>query len=71
MTKIILCGSMKVREKILEAKKILEQNNYQVLLPEECLKGIEKSIASRAHFKRIIEEDAKVLIINEKKGWNR
>lgn len=68
MEKIILCGSMKVKEKILEIKEVLEKENYHVLLPEECLKGMEKSISSRAHFKRIVEEDAKVLVVNEKKN---
>lgn len=68
MKAIILCGSMKVKDKILEVKEILENNNFNVLLPEECLKGLDKTIASRAHFNRIISNDAYVLIINEEKN---
>lgn len=67
METIILRGSMKVKDKILEIKEILENNNFKVLLPEECLRGVNKNEASRAHFNRIISNNAYVLIVNEEK----
>lgn len=71
MKTIILCGSMKVKNKILKVKEILENNNFDVLLPEECLRGVNKREASRLHFSRIISNDAYVLIINEEKNGIR
>lgn len=65
---IILCGSMKVKNKIFEVKDVLESYGFNVLLPEECIKGLDKDIASRAHFNRIIINDAYVLIVNEEKN---
>ena len=65
---IILCGSMKVKNKIFKVKDILESYGFNVLLPEECIKGLDKIIASRAHFNRIISNDIYVLIVNEEKN---
>lgn len=65
---IILCGSMKVKNKIFEVKEILESYDFNVLLPEECIKEIDKKEASRAHFNRIISNDADILIVNEEKN---
>lgn len=69
MKNIVLCGSMKVKEKIVEIGKILEEKGYNVLLPVECMQGIDKIIASRAHLDRIVNpENEMVLIINETKN---
>ena len=68
MRTIILCGSMKVKNKIFEIKEILENNGFNVLLPEECIKGVNKTVASRAHFDRIVSNEADVLIVNEEKN---
>ena len=68
MRTIILCGSMKVKNKIFEVKEILENNGFNVLLPEECIKGVNKTEASRAHFDRIVSNEADVLIVNEEKN---
>ena len=68
MRTIILCGSMKVKNKIFEVKEILENNGFNVLLPEECIKGVNKTVASRAHFDRIVSNEADVLIVNEEKN---
>ena len=65
---IILCGSMKFKDKFYEIKDILENNGFNVLLPEECLKGINKREASLAHFNRIISNEGYILIINEEKN---
>lgn len=66
---IVLCGSMKVKEDIIKIKEKLEKKNYKVFLPIECMQGLPKEIASRAHFKRI--QDPKneiVLIVNTTKN---
>ena len=40
MNNIVLCGSMKVKDKILEVKHSLENMGYNVLLPTECMDGL-------------------------------
>lgn len=69
MKNIVLCGSMKVKEDILKIKEKLEDKDYHVLLPEECLKDIPKKIASRTHFSRIENKNNEiVLIVNTTKN---
>ena len=69
MENIVLCGSMKVKEKIIDVANRLEEMGYNVLLPVECMQGLDKVIASRAHFDRIVNKDNEiVLIVNEKKN---
>lgn len=69
METIVLCGSMKVKEDIIALGKVLEERGYKVLLPEECIKGLPKEIASRAHINRIINPNTdKVLIVNSRKN---
>lgn len=70
MKNIVLCGSMKVKDKILEVKDELEKRDFNVLLPKECMEGLPKIIASRKHFERIIDKDNDyILIVNAtKKG---
>ena len=63
--KIVLCGSMKVKDKILEVASKLESMGYDVLLPKECMEGLPKEIASFKHFERIEKRADKVLIVNE------
>ena len=53
MKNIVLCGSMKVKDTIVEISNQLKDMGYNVLLPIECMQGVDKSIASRAHFDRI------------------
>lgn len=66
---IVLCGSMKVKNKILEIEHELKEKGYNVLLPKECMEGLPKEVASRAHFKRIIDkENDTVLIVNATKN---
>lgn len=68
-TVVILCGSMKVKTKILEIKGELEKRNYEVLLLVECMHGLPKEIASRAHFDRIHDKKIDiVLIVNTTKN---
>ncbi len=63
MKNIVLCGSMKVKDKILEIANILKDMGYNVLLPEECMRGEEKTIASRAHFDRICNSDNEIILV--------
>lgn len=69
MENIVLCGSMKVKDKIISVSEELTKIGYNVLLPIECIQEVEKSIASRAHFDRIVSDENKiVLIVNEQKN---
>ena len=66
---IVLCGSMKVKDKIVELSQELEKMGYNTLLPVECMQGLDKVIASRAHFDRIANpENEMVLIVNATKN---
>ena len=69
MKNIVLCGSMKVKDKIIEISKQLEEKGYNVLLPVECMQGIDKIIASRAHLDRVVDPNNEIiLIVNETKN---
>lgn len=69
MENIVLCGSMKVKDKIIEVSKKLEEMGYNVLLPIECMQGIDKIIASRAHMDRVVDSNNHIiLIVNETKN---
>ena len=66
---IVLCGSMKVKDKIVENARVLEDMGYNVLLPVECMQGLDKLIASRAHLDRVVDPNNEIiLIINETKN---
>lgn len=65
MKNIVLCGSMKVKDRIIEVKNDLEELGFNVLLPIECMNGLPKNEASRKHFERIVDEDnTYVLVVN-------
>ena len=69
MNNIVLCGSMKVKDKILECSKKLEKIGYHVELPIECMQGLDKIIASQAHLDRVIDtKNEIILIVNETKN---
>ena len=69
MKNIILCGSMKVKNTIVEISNQLKDMGYNVLLPIECMQGVDKSIASRAHFDRISNpENEIILVVNTTKN---
>ena len=66
---IVLCGSMKVKDQIVEISLELEKMGYNVLLPVECMQGLDKVIASRAHFNRIADpNNDTILIVNATKN---
>ena len=69
MKNIVICGSMKVKDRIIEISKELEKKGYNVLLPVECMQGIDKIIASRAHLDRVVDPNNEIiLIVNETKN---
>lgn len=65
---IVICGSMKFKDDIINIGKELEDMGIDIRLPIECIEGKPKEIASRAHFNRIIskETDA-ILVVNQDK----
>ena len=66
---VVLCGSMKFKDDIINIGKKLEDMGFSVLLPVECINGEPKEIASRAHFNRIISEDTDaILVVNQTKN---
>ena len=69
MKNIVLCGSMKVKDRIVEVSKELEAMGYNVFLPVECMQGLDKLIASRAHLNRVIDSNNEIiLVVNEPKN---
>ena len=69
MKNIILCGSMKVKDKILEIAETLEKDGYNVLIPRECFENLDKALASRIHFDKICDSNNEiVLVVNATKN---
>ena len=67
MRNIVICGSMKVKDKIIKIGKELEKKGHKVFYPTECFENKPKEIASKAHFDRISSKESDtILIINEK-----
>lgn len=65
MKNIVFCGSMKVKDKILEVKEELENKGYNVLIPKECMEGLPKVLASRKHLERVIDpKNSYILVVN-------
>lgn len=65
MKNIVLCGSMKVKDKILEVKEELGNKEYNVLIPKECMEGLPKVLASRKHLERVIDSNnSYILVVN-------
>jgi len=66
---VVLCGSMKFKDEIIIVSERLKGLGFNVLLPEECMRGEEKLIASRAHFGRIVDpNNGIILIVNATKN---
>lgn len=69
MNNIVICGSMKIKDRIIEIGDILKEKGFNPLLPVECIKGLDKLIASRAHLDRIVDPSNEiVLIVNDTKN---
>ena len=65
MKTIVICGSMKFKDKILEISDKLENLGFKTELPKECMEGLPKEIASRSHFN---EDTDAILVVNCDKG---
>ena len=66
---VVLCGSMRFKDHIIKISERLKAFGFNPLLPEECIRGEKKEIASRAHFDRISNPDnGIVLIVNVTKN---
>ena len=66
---VVLCGSMKFKNEIVKISERLKGLGYNVLLPEECMRGEDKLIASRAHFNRIVDpNNGIILVVNATKN---
>ena len=69
MSRIVLCGSMKLKEKIFEIEKYLKNKGCEVVTPKEFRAEMTKADASKLHFDEITNEKTDiVLAINETKN---
>ena len=69
MKRIVLCGSMKLKEKMFESEEYLKTKNYEVVVPKEFRVEMTKTNASRLHFDEIANEKTDiVLAINASKN---
>ena len=69
MKRIVLCGSMKLKEKLFECEEYLKTKNYEVVVPKEFRVEMTKNDASRLHFDEIANEKTDiVLAINASKN---
>lgn len=59
--KIVLCGSMRVKDSILKVGKMLTSEGHTVLYPEECMNDLPKG---KYHFDRILTADC-VYVVND------
>lgn len=68
MKRIVLCGSMKIKNKILDYAEQLKKKDYEVVIPREIIIEMKKEEASRLHFDEINNPQTDmVLAINETK----
>lgn len=60
---------MKVKDELFQISDRLKKMGHNVLLPDECIKGFPKEIASRAHFARINNPlNDTILVVNATKN---
>lgn len=69
MKRIVLCGSMKLKERIFEVERYLKNKGYEVVTPKEFRVEMTKADASKLHFDEIANEKTDiVLAINKTKN---
>lgn len=69
MSRIVLCGSMKLKERIFEVERYLKNKGYEVVTPKEFRVEMTKADASKLHFDEIANEKTDiVLAVNETKN---
>ena len=62
MKRIVLCGSMKLKEKIFEIEKILKNKGYEVVTPKEFKVEMTKGDATKLHFDEITNEKTNIIL---------
>ena len=62
MKRIVLCGSMKLKEKIFEIEKILKNKGYEVVTPKEFKVEMTKGDATKLHFDEITNEKTNIVL---------
>ena len=62
MKRIVLCGSMKLKEKIFETEKILKNKGYEVVTPKEFKVEMTKGDATKLHFDEITNEKTNIVL---------
>lgn len=62
MKRIVLCGSMKLKEKIFEIEEWLKNKGYEVVTPKELkTTDIKKGDLSKLHFDEITNKDTDIV----------
>lgn len=62
MSRIVLCGSIKLKEKIFEIEKYLKNKGYEVVTPKEFRAEMTKADASKLHFDEITNEKTDMVL---------
>ena len=62
MKRIVLCGSMKLKEKIFEVEEYLKNKGYEVVVPKEFRVEMTKEDASKLHFDEIANEKTDIVL---------
>lgn len=67
--RIVLSASKKVKEKVFEIAKELENAGYEAVVPQEFIVPMEKKEASMKHFSEIAKPETDVVLaVNEPKN---
>ncbi len=75
--KIVICGSMKFKEEMKKAQKILQDNGFDVLIPEDpknIINSTMKREYSMLHFNKIADSHTDAILVlnfdkNDKKNY--
>ena len=62
MKRIVLCGSMKLKEKIFEVEEYLKNKGYEVVTPKEFRVEMTKGDAAKLHFDEITNEKTDIVL---------
>ena len=62
MKRIVLCGSMKLKEKIFEVEEYLKNKGYEVVTPKEFRVKMTKGDAAKLHFDEITNEKTDIVL---------
>jgi diphthamide synthase subunit DPH2 len=62
MKRIVLCGSMKLKEKIFEVEEYLKNKGYEVVTPKEFRVEMTKEDASKLHFDEIANKNTDIVL---------